>query len=75
MDRGISGFRLDALKHLFESTTFADEPNIVGKEGSLLYKDFDHIYILDQPEVFDIIYDWREFIDNYTKTKKPLYDK
>lgn len=75
MDKGVSGFRFDALKHLFESVTFADEPNIKGKEGSLLYKDINHIYILDQPEVFDIIYEWREFFDNYTKTKKPLYAK
>lgn len=75
MDKGISGFRFDALKHLFENITFADEPYLKGKEGSLLYNDIDHIYIIDQPEVIEIIYDWREFLDNYTKTKNPLYPK
>lgn len=75
MDKGVSGFRFDALKHLFESDKFLDEPYLIGKEGSLQYNDIDHIYTLDQPENIEIIYAWREFMDNYTKTKKPLYTR
>lgn len=73
MDKGVSGFRFDALKHLFESSTFLDEPYRKGKEGSLLYEDIDHIYTTDLPEDIEIIYAWREFMDNYTKRKNLSY--
>lgn len=40
-----------------------------------LYRDIQYIYILDQPEVIYILYDWREFFDNYLKTQNPLFSK
>lgn len=73
MDKGVTGFRFDALRHLFESDKFLDEPYLEGKEGSLIYDDIDHKYILNQPEDIEMVYEWREFMDNYTKTKKPSY--
>lgn len=69
MDRGVSGFRFDALKFLYENDTFADEPYVDGKENSLKYQDFYHIYILDQPENYDIIIEWRHFLDKYSERK------
>lgn len=67
MDKGITGFRFDAVKHLYESDSFEDEPYIPGKEGSDNYGDMNHTLTVDLPEVFDIIYEWRAFLDNYTK--------
>lgn len=75
MDKGISGFRFDALKHLYESEFFFDEPYVKGKKGSDKYQDMNHIYTLDQPEVIDIIYKWREFLDNYTQKNKLAISK
>lgn len=73
MDKGVTGFRFDALRHLFESDKFLDEPYVKGKEGSQKYDDVYHIHILNQPENIEMVYAWREFMINYTKTKKPLY--
>lgn len=73
MDKSVTGFRFDALKHLFESSTFLDEPYVEGKEGSLNYQDVIHIYIQNQPENIEIIYAWREFINDYTNRMYPKY--
>jgi len=70
MDKGLTGFRFDALKHLYETASFQDEPYKVGKEGSSRFQDMEHIYTLDQPEVIDTIYEWREILDNYTRNNK-----
>jgi len=69
MDRGVVGFRFDALKHLFESDTFHDEPYYPGKENSTNYDDMIHIYINDLPETIDLLYEWRDFMDDYTSKK------
>lgn len=69
LDRGVLGFRIDALKHLFEVEDLRDEPYLPGKENSTKYEDLDHICTTDQPEVYSIIQDWREFAINYTIRK------
>lgn len=69
MDKGITGFRFDALKHLFESELFEDEPYIEGKENSTNHDDMNHTLTCDQPETIDIIYKWRQFLDDYTIKK------
>jgi len=66
MDKGIIGFRFDAVRHLYESNTYLDEEFMIGKENSNDYDDMIHKYITDQPQNIDIIYSWREFMDNYT---------
>lgn len=75
MSKGVVGFRFDALKHLFESDTFLDEPYFPGKENSSNYEDIDHIYTLDQPEVIEIIYRWREYMDNFAKENNATISK
>jgi len=71
MDRGVVGFRFDALRHLYENKDFLNEPCL--KEGnecsSTKYDNWDHIYTIDQPENIDIIMEWREFMDNHTRSK------
>ncbi|KAE9521750.1 hypothetical protein AGLY_017850 [Aphis glycines] len=71
MGKGVVGFRFDALRHLYESDSFQDEPcKTEGEDCSTRYDHIKHIYTLDQPENIEIIEEWREFIDNYSKTNK-----
>lgn len=74
LDKGVSGFRVDAINHLFEvdkelyGGRFPDEP----RTGYLNvdpddYEYLDHIYTKDQEEVYDMVYQWREIIDEVTK--------
>ncbi|XP_003246887.1 maltase 2 [Acyrthosiphon pisum] len=68
MDRGIVGFRFDALRHLYESDSFLDEPCLTTEaECKVNHDSLNHTYTVDQPENIEIIREWREFVDNYTK--------
>lgn len=69
MDKGVAGFRFDALKFMYKNESFENEPNIVGKENSTKFQDLNHIYTLDQPEVFQQIVKWRTFMDDYSNKK------
>lgn len=75
MDRGVAGFRFDALKHLFESTSMDDEQYVPGRENSTNFDDMIHKYTCDQPETVEIIYAWREFLDNYTIRKNSSFSR
>lgn len=72
MDKGIGGFRFDALKYMYKHMSFKDEPNINGKENSNQYQDLKHIYTVDQPEVVNQIIKWREFMDIYSERKDKI---
>lgn len=66
MDRGVDGFRMDAVPYLFEDEQFLDEPfsntpNVDPNSHEYL----SHIYTRDLPQTFDMIYQWRKFIDDY----------
>ncbi|RZC42683.1 Alpha-amylase and/or Glyco hydro 70 domain containing protein [Asbolus verrucosus] len=68
LDQGIDGFRIDAITHLFEDKDLPDEP----KSGLPGYNDTDyeylnHIYTINLPETFDMVYQWRQLVDDYTK--------
>jgi len=75
MDRGITGFRFDAMRHLYESALFLDEPYKEGKEGSNTFGNMNHIYTIDQPEIIDTVYEWRDYLDNYTRNNKLAVSK
>jgi alpha-glucosidase len=74
LDKGVDGFRIDAVSHFFEalpdSTTnkYENEPTNDAKPGELL-----HTKTQDLDETFQLIYKWRKFLDDYstnTKTDK-----
>jgi len=70
LDKGVAGFRFDAVQFLYESETLLDEPVIGYKTyGSKNVIILDHIYTNDQPEDIEIILEWRNFMDNYSKRK------
>ncbi|XP_055912839.1 maltase A2-like isoform X2 [Eupeodes corollae] len=59
LDRGVDGFRIDAVPHMFEK---------VNDDGS--YPDEDptnHYYTQDQYETVELLYEWREFLEAYRK--------
>ena len=68
MDKGVDGFRIDAVNFLFEDDRFMDEPlsGIPGvNPNSSAY--LNHIYTKDQNGTLDMIYQWREHMDEYTE--------
>lgn len=75
MERGVAGFRIDAISLLFEKMnddgTFPNEPRSYRSDCDM----YDHcsllnIYTEDQPENFDTVQQWRKLIDDYSKENK-----
>lgn len=69
MQKGASGFRIDAINHMFEVEDFRDEP-INNPEDPNSYGYTHHIYTKDLPETYDVIAHWRKLIDNYVEENK-----
>ncbi|XP_018793242.1 PREDICTED: maltase 2-like isoform X2 [Bactrocera latifrons] len=66
LDKGINGFRVDAVNHLFEDVKLRDEP-LSGKTDDMnSYEYTKHIYTKDMPEVLDMLQHWRKLMDDYT---------
>lgn len=66
--RGISGFRMDAIPHIFEVApdsegNYPDEPRNPGNNDPEDYDYHQHIYTKDQPETVDLIYQFRSVMD------------
>uniref|UniRef100_T1JED2 alpha-glucosidase n=1 Tax=Strigamia maritima TaxID=126957 RepID=T1JED2_STRMM len=68
LDHGVSGFRIDAVKHLFESRKLLDEPPsndptaAPGEYNSLIHK-----YTTSDPKVLEVMYEWRAVLDEYER--------
>lgn len=76
LEKGVSGFRIDAIPALFEKIeadgSFLDEPR---RQNASKCDAHDHcylqnIYTEDQPETYDMIYQWRKLVDDFSKTHK-----
>lgn len=73
LSKGVSGFRIDAVPYLFEvnkdfNGNFPDEPltgNTCPDPDD--YCHTQHIYTQDRDETFDMIYQWREVTNEFTK--------
>jgi len=75
MDKGVNGFRFDALKYVYENIALPDEPLLPGRTNISDYMDIDHIYTTDQPEIIDTVKEWRAFMDNYSKSKNSSFSR
>lgn len=74
LEKGVAGFRVDAIAHLFEvdkalfGGKYPDEPlsgNINADPESHGY--LNHIYTTDQDETVEMVYQWREVFDEIAK--------
>jgi alpha-glucosidase len=64
MDRGVSGFRIDAVSRLYEDPNLHDDPLLPGKNA---YGDpnIEHKYTDNLPEVHDSLREMRQVVDQY----------
>lgn len=71
-DKGTDGFRLDAIPHLFEvdpnqyGGVYPDEPlsgNMFLNPSQAGYTTQE--FVRDQIELYDVVYEWREFADKW----------
>ena len=66
LERGVDGFRIDALRQLVKDKQLRDNPpNPEWTPGENPYHSLLPIYSTDQPELMDIIHRFREVIDEY----------
>ena len=66
LDRGVDGFRVDAIHHLIESEELRDNPpNRDWREGMAPARQVVPRYTMDQPEVHDAIKAMRAVSDEY----------
>ena len=69
LDRGVDGFRIDAVPHIFEKRnddgSYPDEPVSGWSSDPNSYEYHDHIYTKDQYPTIELLYEWREFFENY----------
>jgi alpha-glucosidase len=68
MDKGVMGFRLDAITSLFEDVALKDEPYLTGPDAGLDafgQKRLEHIYTDNLPEVHDILRQLRQVTNEY----------
>lgn len=68
MTKGVYGFRIDAIPHLFEVDVnstggYPDEPILV--TPPLEYASLNHLYTRDQNETIDMVYSWRKLLDDF----------
>ncbi|XP_065356848.1 maltase 2-like isoform X4 [Calliphora vicina] len=68
LDKGVSGFRVDAVNHLFEDPDLKDEPLSGKTEDPKSYDYTQHLYTKDLPEVYDMLQHWRALLDDYSQT-------
>lgn len=66
LDRGVDGFRIDAIIYLVENESFPDNPlsNISGIESD----DYDytlHVYNINQPETYSVVQNWTELFKTF----------
>lgn len=69
LDRGVDGFRIDAVPHIFEKQnedgSYPDEPISGWSSDPNSYDYHDHIYTKDQYATIELLYEWRAFFENY----------
>ena len=64
LDRGVAGFRLDAITTLFEDPTLHDEP-LTGKRDASGFPESNHTLTSGLPEVHDVLRRMRAMVDSY----------
>ncbi|KAG8232637.1 hypothetical protein J437_LFUL012597, partial [Ladona fulva] len=69
LNKGVDGFRLDAVAHIFEDPKLRDEPlkdDRKVNDEEISYDSLSHIYTHSLPEVMDVIKAFRDCLDEYS---------
>ncbi len=64
LDKGVSGFRMDAVSRLFEDAELHDDPYLPGY-NAFGDRNIQHKYTDDLPEVHDVFRELRKLADSY----------
>lgn len=67
LERGVGGFRIDAINYLFEVEDFRDEPLSGHTSDPNSHAYTHHYYTQDLNETYDMVYQWREVADQWRK--------
>lgn len=70
LDKGVDGFRMDAVKHILEATHLRDEPQVDPKkppESITSEWDLYHDYTTSQLGLHDLLREWRAVMDVYSR--------
>lgn len=63
---GVDGIRIDALRHIYESENMKDEP-VIDPEKPLEFFNFDHLYTVDQDEIYSLLDEWYHILDEFKR--------
>ncbi|XP_075210558.1 alpha-glucosidase-like [Lycorma delicatula] len=69
LDLGVDGFRVDAVRSLTEDPELHDElclPEFNTCDNE--YFKINHNYTDDWPDTYEVVYEWRKFLDSYAKS-------
>ncbi|CAD5116225.1 DgyrCDS5138 [Dimorphilus gyrociliatus] len=68
LGKGVDGFRIDAISHLFEDKAFKNEP-LSGLPNTTpdQAEHYNHVYTMDQPETIEVIRSWRKYFTEYER--------
>lgn len=69
LDKGVDGFRIDAINHMFETEGHPNEPYIDENGDKTDYENINHIHTRDLQESYDVVFGWRKMIDEYAAEK------
>ncbi|XP_058128371.1 maltase A3-like [Anopheles ziemanni] len=65
LDKGVDGFRIDAVPTLYEDEELRDEPPSGLTEDTEDTTYLSHVYTQDLPETVEMVYQWRVLVDAY----------
>jgi len=73
-EKNVDGFRMDALKFLYESETFEDEPclRVMPADKEIFYHDLNHVHTSNQVETYEQLLEWRQLFDEIGKRKNSV---
>jgi len=64
LDKGVSGFRLDAVSRLFEDPNLHDDPYLPGY-NAFGDRNIQHLYTDNLPEIHEVFLQIRQLVDSY----------
>ncbi len=80
LDKGVDGFRMDMLPHLFEHPDFPDNPVLPDDHPfKAIGQNLEQVYTVDQPETHAVVRKFRKLFDSYDGERviigeTPLFD-